>query len=133
MICQMKISKACPGPNQFRNRDRPRISSSLPHRCPHISGNKQNLVSAFFNTPYHFGPRIPLKRSYVRNWGKHGTTVTIETAPKELVDLVDGTSDSFEQPQRAMVDGIPPFSLPYQYMFCSIITGARFAACSPHW
>ena len=48
--------------------------------------------------------------------------MTIEMAPKKLVNLVDGTSASFEQPQRAMVDGIPPFLLPYQCIFCSIIT-----------
>jgi len=94
----------------------------LPHRGPHISGNKQNHVSAPFNTLYHFGPRIHLKTSYVRNWRKHGTTVTIEAAQKKLGDLVDGTSASSEQAQQTMVDGITPFALSYQYIFCRIIT-----------
>ena len=57
---------------------------SKPCKCP-------------FNTPYHFGLRIHLKRSFVRSWGKYGKTVTIEAARKKLGDLVDGASASSEQ------------------------------------
>jgi len=43
MSCQLKISKACPGPNQFRNRYRP---SACPPSTPH-------LVSASFKHPFY--------------------------------------------------------------------------------
>jgi len=57
---------------------------------------------------------LDIKTSYVRNWRRYGKRVTGEEAQKKLGDLVGDAVAGSEQAQQAMVDGIRPFSLPYQ-------------------